>query len=627
MREVKILMELMNCDGYLNVDYFANVLNVSTRTILNDIKSLNIDSEHFGYKILNLRGKGYYLEIKNEQKFQNYMNRLNNQEINYKSDRIPNIIAILLLHNDYISQEFIANFLNVSKSIIKNDMDKVNELLSEHDIKLQKKAHYGVKLDIDNFKRKLCILYLYEEGNDLIIKEINGVIHSNFQEVERLLISLLETNKLNTNYVEMKKIDTFIKICIYSNLFQLNCGHDTADQETLYENIAIQLKEKIEENYNTSLLQNELNDLALYITQKTSKKIEKIKYAEGLEEKLDNFFKECDRKYDTNFNDDDEFKLSLLSHVSLLLDRLHQSISFSNPLVDEISVKYPLTFNIAIQFVQELEKTYDVVIEQDEIGFIATHLAVHMERQARQVLESFNRIAIVCSSGGGSAFLIKLKLETLFNGKDIRTFSLLQEDELMKYHPDIIFTITDLYYKYNVPVIKINELLDDNDILKIKNMFNLGRQNVIENKSKLVSLMRKDCFFIIEDDLEYEEILKTMSKNVEKLGLADDEYEKNVLLRESYVSTIYENGLAIPHPLNNCAKENVISVGIVKPKNKMQKKVKLVFLVNLVANNMKLFQEVTRVLYEIMENEESVHFLRESSSFEDFTMRLYTLNK
>lgn len=627
MREVKILMELMNCDGYLNVDYFANVLNVSTRTILNDIKSLNIDSEHFGYKILNLRGKGYYLEIKNEQKFQNYMNRLNNQEINYKSDRIPNIIAILLLHNDYISQEFIANFLNVSKSIIKNDMDKVNELLSEHDIKLQKKAHYGVKLDIDNFKRKLCILYLYEEGNDLIIKEINGVIHSNFQEVERLLISLLETNKLNTNYVEMKKIDTFIKICIYSNLFQLNCGHDTADQETLYENIAIQLKEKIEENYNTSLLQNELNDLALYITQKTSKKIEKIKYAEGLEEKLDNFFKECDRKYDTNFNDDDEFKLSLLSHVSLLLDRLHQSISFSNPLVDEISVKYPLTFNIAIQFVQELEKTYDVVIEQDEIGFIATHLAVHMERQARQVLESFNRIAIVCSSGGGSAFLIKLKLETLFNGKDIRTFSLLQEDELMKYHPDIIFTITDLYYKYNVPVIKINELLDDNDILKIKNMFNLGRQNVIENKSKLVSLMRKDCFFIIEDDLEYEEILKMMSKNVEKLGLADDEYEKNVLLRESYVSTIYENGLAIPHPLNNCAKENVISVGIVKPKNKMQKKVKLVFLVNLVANNMKLFQEVTRVLYEIMENEESVHFLRESSSFEDFTMRLYTLNK
>ncbi len=627
MREVKILTELMSCEGYLSIDYFVNLLNVSARTILNDIKSLNINSEHFGFKILNLRGKGYYLDITNDQVFQTYINKLNNQEVSYKSERIPNIIAILLLHKDYISQEFIANYLNASKSIIKNDMEKVSELLSEHNIKLQKKAHYGVKLDTDNFSRKLSILYLYEEGNELITQEINQVTNSNFQEVEKLLISTLEKNQLNTNYIEMKKIDIFIKICIYSNLHCLNCEQETAKQEELYEAVATELKDKIEEKYNTCLLQSELNDLALYIMQKTKKKVQKIEYPEGLEEKLDHFFKECDEKYDTNFNDDEEFKLSLLSHVSLLLDRLHQSISFSNPLVDEISVKYPLNFNIAIQFVQELEKTYNVTIKQDEIGFIATHLAAHMERQARQVLERFNRIAIVCSSGGGSAFLIKLKLETLFVGKDIRTFSLLQEDELIKYQPDVIFTITDLYYKYDVPIIKINELLDDNDILKIKNMFNLGRQNVIENTGKLVSLMRKDCFFIIDENMEYEDILKMMSKNVEKLGFANEEYEKNVLLRESYVSTVYNNGLAIPHPLNNCAKENVISVGIVKSKNKTKTSVKLIFLVNLLANNMGLFQELTRVLYDIMENEESIHFLKEANSFEDFTMRLYTLNK
>ena len=88
MREVKILTELMSCDGYLNIDYFVNLLNVSARTILNDIKSLNINSEHFGFKILNLRGKGYYLDITNDQVFQTYINKLNNQEVSYHPQSI-----------------------------------------------------------------------------------------------------------------------------------------------------------------------------------------------------------------------------------------------------------------------------------------------------------------------------------------------------------------------------------------------------------------------------------------------------------------------------------------------------------------------------------------------------------
>ena len=85
---------------------------------------------------------------------------------------------------------------------------------------------------------------------------------------------------------------------------------------------------------------------------------------------------------------------------------------------------------------------------------------------------------------------------------------MLEESELTKYHPDVIFTISDLYGKYDVPIIKINELLDDNDILKIKNMFNLGQQNVIENTGKLVCLMRKDCFHIIDEEMEYEACIR-----------------------------------------------------------------------------------------------------------------------
>ena len=622
MRDSKILEELKNCDGYLNLDSLSKQMNVSKRTIQTDIKTLNISSHHHGYKISNLRGKGYYIEIDDAEKFDCYLKSLQSMDVNYKADRIPGIIAILLLKNDYVSQEWIAEFLNVSKSIIKTDMDQVDEIFKSKNIDLQRKAHYGIQLHIDNFNRKLEILELYEQKNELICEALNFA-DEKFQEVEKQLIQLLAENELSANYTELKKIDSFIKICIYANIHKLNVAASSAKQDGLYENLVKRLNKTIDEQYHISFDQNEINDLALYIMYKTKRK-KNIEYPKGLEDMVMAFFKECDQKYNSKFMEDAEFQLSLLSHVSLLLDRLHQSISFTNPLVDEISVKYPVNMNMAIQFAQKLEKAYNVSISQDEIGFIATHFAAHMERQARNLLGRFNRIAIVCSSGGGSAFLIKLKMERLFVGKDVQTFSLFQEDALMEYHPDVIFTIADLYHKFDVPIIKIKELLDDNDILKIRNMFNLGIQNVIENIGKLASLMRKDCFFVFEEDMKYEDILKTMAKNVETLDLVHGDYVQNVLMRESYVSTIYKNGIAIPHPLNNCAKENVISVGIVKSKNSTAK---IVFLANLKTGSIHLLQEITRILFEVMESEDSVNFLKEANSFEDFTMRLYTLDK
>lgn len=627
MREAKIIAEFLNYKGYLGVPYLSKLLNVSERTILNDIKLLNQSGKRHGYTISNVRGKGYYLDITNEQAFSQYESGLKKQKINYKTDRIPQIISILLLHHDYISQELIADTLNVSKSIIKNDMDLVSQRLLEKSVHLDRKAHFGIRLPLDNYSRKQGILFFYEQAIDFITSAIDSVVGVEFKEIEKLLISLLEKNDLSINYAEMKKIDSMIKICMYTSTYALNQGTETPLQSNIYTQIADTLNTAIQKLYAISLPETDRNDLALFIKQKTKKNLGKIKYAEGLEDRVESFFQKCDAEYNTQFNHDSEFKLSILSHVSLLLDRLHQSISLSNPLVDEIRVKYPVNFNIAIQFVQELEKAYHVTITQDEIGFIATHFTAHMEREARALLGSFNRIAIVCSTGGGSSFLIKLKLESLFIGKDIRTFSLLEEEDLSEYHPDVIFTISDLYGQYDVPIIKIHELLDDNDILKIKNMFNLGQQNVIENASKLVSLMRKDCFHIIDTEMEYEDILKMMAQNLETLGFAGDGYEENILLRESYVSTIYKHGIAIPHPLNNCAKENVISIGIVRSKPKTEKSPRVIFLVNLLTDNINLLNELTRILFDVMESEESVRYLNEAASFEDFTMRIHTLNR
>lgn len=51
MREKRILEELMNADQYCSLEYFSRQLQVSTRTISNDIKYLMQDGERNGFRI------------------------------------------------------------------------------------------------------------------------------------------------------------------------------------------------------------------------------------------------------------------------------------------------------------------------------------------------------------------------------------------------------------------------------------------------------------------------------------------------------------------------------------------------------------------------------------------------
>ena len=67
----------------------------------------------------------------------------------------------------------------------------------------------------------------------------------------------------------------------------------------------------------------------------------------------------------------------LLTHVSLLIDRLHNKISYQNPLANELNITYPMMFNIALLiFVAMLHEKYNVEVTFDEIGFVAMHFCI-----------------------------------------------------------------------------------------------------------------------------------------------------------------------------------------------------------------------------------------------------------
>ena len=66
MRESLILKELKDSGDYLSLDYFSKKLEVSTRTIRNDMKIITNNEKCNGFKIEYKSKLGYIIQIEDE---------------------------------------------------------------------------------------------------------------------------------------------------------------------------------------------------------------------------------------------------------------------------------------------------------------------------------------------------------------------------------------------------------------------------------------------------------------------------------------------------------------------------------------------------------------------------------
>ncbi|HBG0878537.1 TPA: PRD domain-containing protein, partial [Clostridioides difficile] len=353
----------------------------------------------------------------------------------------------------------------------------------------------------------------------------------------------------------------------------------------------------------------------------TIKNIDKNK----LQDIMFEFFREIDKKYNSNFLEDKEFFNLFYLHIACLIERIKKNHKIINPFSVKISQQYPTVFNLSIQFSKIIENEYHIKISQDEIGFIATHIAVPFEKREEANFNKKYKIAIICSSGGGSAFLINLRLKEIFPNAEIRNFSLLEEKAVIEFAPDLIFSITNLLFEINAPVILINEILDELDYLDIKESVRFADHigNISSPKQYILGLFDKNHFRCIKDKAKYKDILDSMSKCIVDEGACSPTYPKDVWERESYLSTIYTNGVAIPHPIEMTGNKNIISVALIQTDIIYENRVpKIIFMISLIKGNLELHKQISKYLSKIMANKDMVDMLNKSQSYEEFMYKL-----
>ena len=611
MREVQILTALKEND-YLKIDQLAKKLGVSSRTIRNDLQGL-AEIQH-GFTIERSAKLGCRLIITDEEKFSAYLAGFSETTIEMQKDRLESLLSLLLINENYQTVTQLSDELLVSGSQIKKDLSKLELYLKGSSLILERKAHYGIRIISELKNRLLLLLDCYQRGNVKLLEKLEATFTpEKQQQLKDSLYHLIGRHNWEIDYVEFRRLEEelFLLLLIERKNTQTEIPKSFLTEVLQETSLSVPLQKEVHDYFEASLLAK-------------TKKLEILSNKQMLKEEITNFFQAMDKQQKTHFSTDQEFIDLVYLHVAALIERSRKEVNFSNPYLEDISKDYPVIFNFAVMFSKWLEEKFELKITSGEIGYLATHMTVPYHRWQQKLIENIYRIAVVCSSGGGMAYLVEMKLKRIFPRAKIQTFSMFEIEKIQDYYPDLIFSIIELTIEVDCPVILMSEIQSELDYLEVSE--NLSLLKIDENFSverAFFELFSEDLFRI-EKDRVYSDILAGLAEQVEQ-QVGFEGYKDSLMERENYLSTIYQNGIAIPHPLVMSGKENRVAVCLLpEGANETERTVKIIFMVSLKAEQLDIHQIISKELSKLMNHPAAINALIESKDYHEF---YYTLKR
>jgi len=141
------ILEIVQKKPYVSLNYLAEVLGVSTRTIRNYIKMLN--SSLGGIATLeNDKGKGYRLYIENEPLFKDLIEEIhsNREMLDTPERRIAIIIDRLINSEETYTLDELAFEMNIGRTTLVNEIKKTNVSLEGYNLIITGKQNTGMRL-------------------------------------------------------------------------------------------------------------------------------------------------------------------------------------------------------------------------------------------------------------------------------------------------------------------------------------------------------------------------------------------------------------------------------------------------------------------------------------------------
>lgn len=628
MREEKIIQFLKNNPSPQPLAELAQAFGVSKRTIANDLKAINELGKQACFQVMNVRGKGYRLDISNEGQFEQYFNQLADNPVEGIMDpqeRKLNIELLLLFANEYVTLNQIAETLDVSPSTVKSDLAEVKQDFAGMNLQLTSKAHYGYRISGAEENQRLFIIQLLRKDlTQPVFTPEYQAFSDRFdtQKLKAFLVKRVADLQIRVNDLVLDNLVQHIFLLVF-RIKQHNLLKEQTDFPTVqtdYTQLAADIADYIAEHEQVQLTQNE----QLYLSRQLFGKIvtlNDVQQHQALATTIEQALAQIDHKYQTDFLADQELIDALTLHVAPLLQRLYVGRQLENPIIDDVYTRYANVFNIAFEFIEAIRSEAKLTLSKDEAGYLAIYFAASLEKQLQQAKDRYRKIAVICATGGGASYFAKIKLEQIFANAQVETFALAEVQKIDATY-DLIITTVPLEAKFtDIPVIQTHALLTEKELKQIQQDLLLIQDDTSREQKmarQILALFSAEHFHVT-NETDYLGLLKKHGEQLEQTGWAANGYSELVLEREKLVDTIYHKGVAGPHPMESKAEKECIDLIICQEGCEFNgKQVRLIFLINISNRHLVLHKELSHLMIQLMEDPQLDEQLATIKEFDQF---------
>lgn len=608
-RQKRLVKYLAVAKQPLTAKELAGTLEVSTKTVRNDIQQINLSLD--SNKIVSKNGIGFYFKKQLD----------NDTQLQMENDS-PNALYDLLLQLlDHKSCNFydLADLFFISESTLNRYIKDLNYMLlkdNSSSLPIQRKNNQIFIQGKEEDKRKIFNRFLNQEveENKLDLEAYSDYFEkSNLKQLSKLIVSFHRKEEIEMN--DFSTITFILHIAVLIERVRkgsyLNIQLSTMiDKKSSY--LTTKLVEILEKTFSIELPKEEF--AYIYRMYAGSVLANENLSNEYLKKAVEQMFENIYTTFYIDFTKDEMIISDLQNHLSALYKRALYQQYLTNPLLEEIKSKFPFIYNVAVYGSAYLQKTLEINFPDEEIAYIALHFLSASEtiraKKKKQIL-------FISPYGVGNQNIVKKNLQQI-NAYKIEmqvADSFFDAEKDLDESTDMILTTEKLPFSTSVPIYKYHSFLNEKDLEMITQI--LSKEKV--KNTILENLLEKELFFPAKDFTTPDEVITFLSKKLYQKGYVASNYMQKVFEREKLSSTAFGNLYALPHAINREAKKNAIAVcSLKKPIQWNDKKVRLVLLLALKEERDNSFEKLFEELVTILNDESMVKKLTKQTKYENF---------
>lgn len=596
------IIKLLNQYHILSADKIAKMLNVSTKTIRNEIHKIN-SSLNLNY-IISQKGTGYLI---NEQ-IQLEKEYASEQNIQY-------LILKKILNHDFYNFYELADELFISESNLQRYIKRVNEIIQKRNssIKICRQQNQLYLNGTETEKRQITTYFLMNELNQYNFNL--SMYQSLFLRIDILELQKIITEFNNSHHLNLRDVE-IISLVIHVALMleRVIRGNEIINEVDFvndeYNHLSIQFANILQIRYEIKLNKSEIKYLSLLLAGKVPS-IEENDINE-VKQFIQQLIIEINESFDVDLQQDSKFADNFLIHLIGLKRRITNHTFLNNPLIKELQKDFPVIYDMSVFIALKIQEFFSTQLYEDEIGYITLHLMGAIERLHTSL---HKKIVLIYPFGqAGYDYIVKkinhihdLEIEICCQ------LSMFDAFQIKEYQPDLVISFVHIEEKVGYPIYVCHNLLLEEDI---ENIYNILKGNHTFKKNVF---FEKELFHIYNDIENKEDVIHRLCESLYYKGYVDQQYEGLVLAREQIAPTAYGSMFAIPHAVKKAGFATRIAVALLdKPIDWNQQKVRLVFLFCLTKERNEEFDLLFEKLVGLLDESKKVRELLKCKKYEEF---------